>query len=229
MAPPTVPPQLPQRLSQPSALCAVEKIAADGVNPSPGSATRPDPVEAHQSLTRHITVPPPQSATGVLFSPRETGLTSQTLLPEVVSSADLSSGAQLCTRIAVRGASMDESTHCSHPTVSGEVAGPSAGPIPSHPGSPRVAAASKVVGKGANVAIEADSDGPLCPASARVSAATGLSDLPNEVLIQILRYLDVCDLLCTSRVSPDLLLPRLSCRIVHSVNSLPLPCCFHGR
>lgn len=39
-----------------------------------------------------------------------------------------------------------------------------------------------------------------------VIAVTSLSDLPNEVLLQILGYLDVCDLLSTSRVSPNLLI-----------------------
>lgn len=40
--------------------------------------------------------------------------------------------------------------------------------------------------------------------SPTVIAMTNLSALPNEVLLQILGYLDVCDLLSTSRVSSDL-------------------------
>jgi hypothetical protein len=46
--------------------------------------------------------------------------------------------------------------------------------------------------------------------SPTVIAMTNLSDLPNEVLLQILGYLDVCDLLSTSRVSSDLFILCMS-------------------
>jgi hypothetical protein len=67
----------------------------------------------------------------------------------------------------------------------------------------RVAVAS-MVGEEATI-IEADNAWPLRTASGGF-AMRNLSDLPNEVLLQILGYLDVCDLLSTSRVSPYLLL-----------------------
>jgi hypothetical protein len=44
----------------------------------------------------------------------------------------------------------------------------------------------------------------------RCSSQTRLFDLPNEVLFHILGYLEVCDLLATSRVRPSLLSPLSS-------------------
>lgn len=51
---------------------------------------------------------------------------------------------------------------------------------------------------------DSDKDRPLRKTSG-VSAMTNLPDLPNEVLLQIFGYLDVNDLLSTSRVSRMLL------------------------
>jgi hypothetical protein len=43
--------------------------------------------------------------------------------------------------------------------------------------------------------------GPRGPASLAITTALSLSDLPNEILFHILGFLDVGDLLVTSRVS----------------------------
>jgi hypothetical protein len=203
MEPGRKPPPLQQRLLQPSALCQVENIGGNSVDATPGSASGSDLVEDPQDLTRRITLLPPQGDTELPISPPNTGLTSQALLPEGISSADLSNGAQPCVQIAALEASVDDAAHLDYQPALGEADGVSAEPMSLHPVSPRVAAASMV---GEEAAItEAGNDCPLRPRPG-VFAVTGLSDLPNEVLLQILRYLDVCDLLCTSRVSRDLLL-----------------------
>ncbi|KAJ9152216.1 hypothetical protein NKR19_g4575, partial [Coniochaeta hoffmannii] len=200
MEPSTMAPPLPERLSRQPPPCNDENIGAADVNATPSFASASGPAAGSQDKqTPHITLRSPQSSTDVLSSPPSTGLTSQHLLPEVISSADPSSGARPSMQIAVREANLDETTHSSHRRHLGEASEPPPEPMSWRPASPRVAAASRGGGTEAAI-IEADNSWPLRPAS-DVSAVTGLCDLPNEVLLQILRYLDVCDLLCTSRTS----------------------------
>lgn len=216
-------PPLPERLSRQPPPCNDENIGAADVNATPSFASASGPAAGSQDKqTPHITLRSPQSSTDVLSSPPSTGLTSQHLLPEVISSADPSSGARPSMQIAVREANLDETTHSSHRRHLGEASEPPPEPMSWRPASPRVAAASRGGGTEAAI-IEADNSWPLRPAS-DVSAVTGLCDLPNEVLLQILRYLDVCDLLCTSRVSKDLLLPLCLCRTGNSTPVLSLSC-----
>ena len=199
MEPSTMAPPLPERLSRQPSLCNAENIGVAGVSATPGFASGSGPAAGSPDKeTPYITLRSPRSSTGVPSSPPSRGLTSESPLPEVISSADLSSGAQPVMQLAFREANSDEVTHWGHRRHLGEASGPSAEPMPWRPASPRVAAASK--GEEEAAAIEADNDWPLRPAS-DVSAVTGLCDLPNEVLLQIFRCLDVCDLLCTSRVS----------------------------
>lgn len=58
-----------------------------------------------------------------------------------------------------------------------------------------------------------------CPWTSRSEAILTLADFPNEVLLHILSYLDVCDLLATSRVSAVslLLLSQSSAQILHVI------------
>ena len=49
--------------------------------------------------------------------------------------------------------------------------------------------------------VDVDQDGDVVFMFPARHPATQLSDLPNEVVLQILGYLEVCDLLATSRVS----------------------------
>lgn len=173
-------------------VCNAETVRGVGVDAAPGSASGDD-------QTRHITLRAFQSDAGVTYTTPKSNVAGKTLLSEGISSADLSSDAQSPVDEVI----CYECRHTEHQPAFGEAQGASAGPMLSHPGSPRVADAS-TAGEEAAIA-EADNDRPMhATLASGIFATTSLSDLPNEVLLQVLCYLDVCDLLCTSRVSRDL-------------------------
>jgi hypothetical protein len=97
--------------------------------------------------------------------------------------------------------------------VSGEASMVSATPMACPPPSAEVASASTMVvvpeppeevTNMLTVTVHDNNASGHSASSPNVIAMTNLSDLPNEVLLQILGYLDVCDLLATSRVSSEL-------------------------
>lgn len=203
MEPPTPRQPLPQQLSCSVAVCNVENVTRSGPNATLSSTTDSDGVKDPEGQTRLVTLQAPRSTTKVISSPPSMRLTNQTLLPEGVVSADLSRDAQSSMQIGMREGCVDETTlrGCrdrEYLLALGEADRPSAEPMPLLLACPTVAVASMGVEE---AAITKADNGCVLGLASGVPAMTGLSDLPNEVLLQILRYLDVCDLLCTSRVS----------------------------
>jgi len=186
----SLPPSQSKRLS-----IAVSTIGSAGIEAAPGSDPDSAPAEESEGQIRHITLRTLPSATGASPSIPIPKVVSQAQMPGGIIFEDPSSDAQSSSE-AMTG----KSKHAGYQPPPGEADVPSAEPMPLHPVSLRLADASATVEEEAAVA-EADIDWPLHLAPGVCAMTTGLSLLPNEVLLQVLSYLDVCDLLCTSHVS----------------------------
>lgn len=128
--------------------------------------------------------------------------TSQSPSRGLITSVALENDAQLYLRVAAgdgtgvdAGRSAVSTGMAAQQATSGEAYGASAVPMSMETGS-----------SGVEQVTAADADNGLPEKSAAVfdcrrDPAPNLSDLPNEILLHILGYLDVCDLLSTSRVS----------------------------
>lgn len=204
-----------------SSLCptAVESLhltSGGGFNTAPGSDSDGDAALAEQLATRacHLALLPSGNDTEALASSSRSSSSSQSLMPEPVAPLNAKNDAQpringISPRVASR---TDHTEDAEYQPVSGEAAMTPVAPITCPSSSSRVAAAlAMVVSENHEeeaTVTEADND-----PSSDVVAMTNLPDLPNEVLLQILGYLDVCDLLSTSRVSEGLLLSAWTHRV----------------
>lgn len=122
--------------------------------------------------------------------------------PRLIASMALDNDAQPCLRVTGGGAeaapgAVPGAVVATQPVTSGEATGATDVPMSSYAGD------SSSVGD--VTAADSDNDQPKDSAAVvecrREDPVTNLTDLPNEVLLQILGYLDICDLLSTSRVS----------------------------
>ncbi|KAB5543134.1 hypothetical protein GE09DRAFT_239324 [Coniochaeta sp. 2T2.1] len=177
-----MPPPLPQQLSY-AATVQYNLVGIGGVAGDP----TPDFAQGSSgSQTSHITLLAPRGNTEVPSSPPSTRLTSQTLLPEVIASADLISDAQPALEDVVREVSANEVTlprHTQHQPASGEAALASAEPMPSRTIPSKGVAVSLSAEEEEAAIMEVDNDcnyHPLLAATSPARFTTCLSDLPNE-------------------------------------------------
>jgi hypothetical protein len=196
-----------------TAVDSLDLTSGGGFNTASNSNPDMDAAVATQLATRrcHLALLPSGNDTEVLASSPRLVSSSRSTVPESVAPLNATNDAQpringISPGVASR---TDHTEDTEYQPVSGEAAMTPVAPMICPPSSFRVAAALAMV-----VSENHEEEATLTEADNDVVAMTNLPNMPNEVLLQILGYLDVCDLLSTSRVSEGLLLSAWARRVI---------------